>query len=121
MRDNPTLAEVMLSRSFTDFSPGTDELGRSGLTGVIDRHWWQRFGSAILVSVIDGAIQGLSQGRRDNTVVLNPSQTSSVLTEVLRGTINLPPTMDIAAGEKIQILVARDVDFRSVYSLAGRP
>ena len=30
MRDNPTLAEVMLSRPFTDFSPGPNELKASG-------------------------------------------------------------------------------------------
>ena len=38
-------------------SPGTDELGRSGLPGEVHRHFWQRFGAAMLISVIDGAVQ----------------------------------------------------------------
>ena len=106
-------------------SPGTDELGRSGLSGTIDRHWWLRFGTAILITVIDGAIQGATESHNSGgTMVLNPSTSSDVATEVLRGTFNIPPTIDKAQGDRIEILVARDVDFRSVYALhanAGEP
>ena len=41
--------------------PGTDELGRAGLTGEVNRHFWERFGAAILISVIDGAVQAAVQ------------------------------------------------------------
>ncbi len=106
-------------------SPGTDELGRSGLSGTIDRHWWLRFGTAILITVIDGAIQGATESHNSGgTIVLNPSTSSDVATEVLKGTINIPPTLSKAQGDRIEILVARDVDFRSVYALqasAGEP
>jgi type IV secretion system protein VirB10 len=106
-------------------SPGTDELGRSGLSGTIDRHWWLRFGTAILITVIDGAVQGVTESHNSGgTFVLNPSTSSDVATEVLRGTVNIPPTIDKAQGDRIEILVARDVDFRSVYALhanAGDP
>lgn len=100
-------------------SPATDSLGRSGLTGEIDRHWWLRFGTAILITVVDGAVQGLSQrsASSNSTIILNPSTADQVATEALRGTINIRPTVNKAQGERVQILVARDVDFRSVYSL----
>ncbi len=105
-------------------SPGTDELGRSGLPGEVDRHFVERFGAAILISVIDGAIQAAVEGQRNSggTVVLNPSGTEDIVTEVLESTVSIPPTVVKPQGDRIQVLVARDLDFRSVYELraAGR-
>ena len=105
-------------------SPGTDELGRSGLPGEVDRHFLERFGAAILISVIDGAVQAAVAGQREegDTLVLNPSVTSDIMTEVLRSTVDIPPTVVKPQGDRIQVLVARDLDFRSVYELrpAGR-
>jgi type IV secretion system protein VirB10 len=100
-------------------SPGADELGRSGLPGTVNNHFWQRFGAAMLVSVIDGAVDAAVQstGGGNGTVIVNPSATQGVMTEVLKGTINIPPTVVKRQGDRIQVLVARDLDFRSVYEL----
>lgn len=100
-------------------SPGTDELGRSGLPGRVDRHFMERFGAAILVSVIDGVIQAEVASRRGDgsTVVVDPSGSKDIMTEILRSTINIPPTVVKPQGDRIQVLVARDLDFRSVYEL----
>jgi type IV secretion system protein VirB10 len=100
-------------------SPGADELGRSGLPGAVNNHFWQRFGAAMLVSVIDGAVESAVQSARggNGTVIVNPSATQGVLTEVLKGTIGIPPTVLKQQGDRIQVLVARDLDFRSVYEL----
>src|SRR2546430_6032105 len=38
-------------------SPGTDELGRAGMPGRVERHFLDRFGAALLITVIDGAVQ----------------------------------------------------------------
>lgn len=105
-------------------SPGTDELGRSGLPGFVDTHFWDRFGAAVLISVIDGTMQAIAAQQQSGTrvgsgggLVLGPQGSRDVMTEVLRSTVSIPPTVIKNQGERIQILVARDVDFRSVYAL----
>jgi type IV secretion system protein VirB10 len=101
-------------------SPGTDQLGRSGLAGQVDRHFLERFGAAILVSLIDGVVQARVQAAsRPGATVVYPSGATDVMTEVLKDTIAIAPTVRVANGERIQVLVARDVDFRSVYELRG--
>lgn len=103
-------------------SPGTDELGRSGLAGDVNRHFFQRFGAALLISVIDGAVQAGIQSSAGNggTVIVNPTASTGVMEEVLKGTVNIPPTITKNQGDRIQVFVARDLDFRSVYELKTR-
>jgi type IV secretion system protein VirB10 len=104
-------------------SPGTDELGRAGLSGQVDRHFWQRFGAAILISTLDGAVQAAVQStaRGGGTVIYSPSSSEAVLTDVLKSTVNIAPTVTKRNGERIQVFVARDVDFSSVYELRNAP
>jgi len=100
-------------------SPGTDELGRSGLPGEVNRHFWDRFGAALLISVVDGAMQAAvqSSSRGGGAIIYNPSTSTDAVTDVLKGTINIAPTVVKHQGDRIQILVARDLDFRPVYEL----
>jgi type IV secretion system protein VirB10 len=99
-------------------SPGADELGRAGLPGEVNRHFWERFGAAMLISVIDGAVEAQSsRSGNGGTLVIDPAASQGVLTEVLKGTVNIPPTVVKRNGDRIQVLVARDLDFRSVYEL----
>jgi len=100
-------------------SPGTDALGRAGLAGKVNTHFWERFGAAILVSVIDAGVQaGVQATNNGGTVIVNPSSSEGVMTGILQSTINISPTITVRQGARIQVLVARDVDFRSVYRLA---
>jgi type IV secretion system protein VirB10 len=99
-------------------SPGTDELGRSGLAGEVNRHFWQRFGAAMLVSLIEGGVQAAVTSRSNGgAVIVNPTAATEVSTEVLKSTIAIPPTLRKDNGDRIQVLVARDLDFRGVYEL----
>jgi type IV secretion system protein VirB10 len=98
-------------------SPGTDPLGRSGLTGQVDRHFWDRFGAAILISVIDVGLQSASRSGGNGTVVYSPSPSVDIATDVLKSAVNIAPTVIKNQGDRVQVLVARDLDFRSVYEL----
>ena len=99
-------------------SPGTDALGRAGIPGVVDTHVAARFGAAVLLSVIDGAISGFVAHQQGSAgVVYNAQGSRDVATDTLRNTIGIPPTINVATGASIQVLVARDIDFRSVYRL----
>jgi type IV secretion system protein VirB10 len=103
-------------------SLGTDQLGRSGVSGSVDNHFSERFGAAILISLIDAGAQALanSTSNGNGAVVVNPSGATNIMTEVLRSTISIPPTISVPQGARLQVLVARDVDFRSVYALKDR-
>jgi type IV secretion system protein VirB10 len=97
-------------------SPATDELGRSGVTGTVERHFWERFGAALLVSIIDvGAASQLHSG--GGTLIYSPGASTDVISEMLKETMRIVPTIAKNQGDRIQVLVARDLDFRSVYEL----
>ena len=97
-------------------SPATDPLGRSGLAGEVDRHFWQRFGGALLLSVVNGAIQaGVAQASKEGTTTINTGETQGVIAESLKGSVDIPPTVRINQGALVSLLVARDLDFASVY------
>ncbi len=108
-------------------SPGTGQLGESGIDGYVDNRWGERIGAAMLLSLIDDSVKLLIQNQSNdtnaNTVVL-PSTTanSSKLAEkVLDSTINIPPLIYQNQGGIVGIYVARDVDFSSVYELRPTP
>jgi type IV secretion system protein VirB10 len=100
-------------------SPGTDELGRAGLPGEVQRHFWERFGAAMLVSVVNGAVQAGVQAANHSggAILYAPSTSQDVLTEALKDSVHIAPTVIKRNGDRIQVLVARDLDFRSVYEL----
>jgi type IV secretion system protein VirB10 len=104
-------------------SPGTGALGEAGLGGWADTHFWDRFGAAILLSIIqDGtaAAAARAAGPGQNTSITLSNQAAAgkeVVARSLEPTINIPPTIYKNQGERVGIFVARDLDFRSVYGL----
>ncbi len=103
-------------------SPGTDPLGAAGLPGQVDSHFWQRFGGAIMLSLLSDAGQAAvnaAQTQTQTSITLGNTQatTQELATEALRNSINIPPTLYRNQGERVNIFVARDMDFSNVYGL----
>lgn len=110
-------------------SPAAGSLGEAGVGARINNHFWKRFGASIMLSMIqDGLAVATSRLEEktestgnNNTTVTNSSNTvESMAEKALDNTINMPPTAIVHQGSVINIMVARDVDFASVYSLKRR-
>lgn len=103
-------------------SLGTDPLGASGQPIFVDNHLMQRFGGAVMLSLISDVGHALSNRASDGqgTVQLTTTSTAGqdLATKTLENTINIPPTGYSLQGAAMVIFVARDMDFRSVYELA---
>jgi len=104
-------------------SPGTGQLGESGIDGYTDNRWGERIGAAMLLSLIDDSVKLVIQNQANesnaDTIVLpsTTANTSKLAEKVLDSTINIPPLIYQNQGGIVGIYVARDVDFSSVYEL----
>ena len=102
-------------------SAATDGLGRAGVGGTVDTHFMERFGSAILLSVVSdltkiasSAIQTQS-GYSANGTANSGKDAAAIAVEQ---TAAMVPTLHKNQGDVVSIFVARDLDFSSVYRLA---
>jgi len=96
-------------------SPAVDDLGRGGLGGKVNRHFLQRYGGAILLSVLTGGIGALTQSlaRGSTVVVSSTNEATSLAGQASKGN-DIPPTIKTRQGALVRIFVARDLDFSTV-------
>ncbi|MDC4147464.1 type IV secretion system protein VirB10 [Acinetobacter baumannii] len=111
--------------SFTLDSGTVDNLGASGMNAKVNNHFWQRFGGAILLSVIEDGLQTIANKNSNSQsggISYNSTSdsTKEMANTALENSINIPPTATVNQGTLINIFVARDVDFTGVYKLAKR-
>ena len=108
-------------------APGADELGRAGLPGAIDNHWWERFGGTLMLTLVQGSLNAgtalaANSGGGSNEATLGfvygaQSSGQQVANTALENTINIPPTLRKNQGDTVSVFVAQDLDFGSVYGL----
>jgi len=102
-------------------SPAADALGRMGVGGYVNNHWGERIGAAMLLGMTQDAIGYLATrgGNSSGSVVFENTQQqgNDMATRVLDSTINIPPTLTQNQGAEFTIIVARDLDFSTVYAL----
>jgi type IV secretion system protein VirB10 len=87
-------------------SPAVGFDGTTGLEGKVDGHFFKRFGSAMLLSVIGGLATGGA------SVILGGGANAASTAAQQDGQIG--PTVRVRQGEPIRVFTARDLDFSQV-------
>lgn len=112
-------------------SYGADDLGRSGLTGIVDKHYLERFGAASVLSLVGGVSSFIAGLNTDGSSSTSSSSTASdaqtqaqqtisqtmaeMANMALKDSINIPPTIHVDQGTRIVVFVRRDLDFSALY------
>lgn len=109
-------------------SPSTDPLGAAGMEGIVDNRWFERIGSAYMLSIFQdflaattaksaGGSAGINSAAAASLYQNSISTSSSLAEKVLSQSINIKPTVYAHQGQRVSIYVARDLDFTSVYEI----
>ena len=108
-------------------SGASDEVGGAGIQGYVDHHWLERFGSAILLSIIDDATNVALNGRKGDRSNSNVDYTENsreatpqMANTALEKFVNIQPTLYKNHGDIVGVYVNRDIDFSNVYKLRVR-
>ena len=102
-------------------SEGTDALGQAGLTGKTNYHFFARFGTATLLSLIGTGVSTIGVNSQDqyNSMAAYRQAASQALAKEARDTLsstaNIPPTIHVKQGSRIVVFVNKDLDFSKVY------
>jgi type IV secretion system protein VirB10 len=93
-------------------SPTADTLGRGGVRGKYNSHFFERFTGAILQSALDIGVNVASRQAAGGVVVALPGSTQNLGQSLLQSS-RIVPTLTVPAGTSISVFVARDLDFSS--------
>ncbi|MBP7243261.1 TrbI/VirB10 family protein [Amaricoccus sp.] len=94
---------------------GADALGRSGQTGHVDTHFWERFGSAALISVFALGPQFAIDDETDEDVAdaidAMGGDLESTSRSALDAYLRIAPTINVDQGDRLTVFVNRDLVF----------
>lgn len=93
-------------------SPASDPLGRAGVKGKVDSKFFQRFGGALLQSVLDIGVGVATREATDGVIVALPGSTQNVTPRLTEGEVR--PTIKVRHGTSVSVFVANDLDFSTV-------
>jgi type IV secretion system protein VirB10 len=94
-------------------SPAIGFDGTTGLEGDVNSHFFQRFGSGLLLSVV-GGLGAVATGGVGGVIVAGGAQGAANSAVQAQGQIS--PTIRVRMGEPIRVFTARDLDFSTVGS-----
>lgn len=94
-------------------SPAADTLGRAGIRGKVNSHFFERFGSAILQSSLDLGVSLAARSVGNGAVILG-LPTGGFGGQSATQPQQIQPTLTVRQGAAISVFVARDLDFTAV-------
>ena len=92
-------------------SQGIDQLGRVGISGVVNTHFLKRFGSSVLLSVISGYTQSAADNSSQVSALADSFNKSSEI--ALNSTIGLAPTITRNQGTRVAVFLNSDINFKN--------
>lgn len=95
-------------------SPAADPLGRGGLEGKVDRHFFSRFGGSILMSVLNAGVAAVGNARSTSQIYIGSASQAASMAGTVMKSDQVSPTIQTPQGAPVTIFVARDLDFSSV-------
>jgi type IV secretion system protein VirB10 len=95
-------------------SPAADPLGRGGLEGKVDRHFFGRFGGSILMSVLNAGVAAIGNARSTSQIYIGSAAQAASMAGTVMKSDQVAPTIQTPQGAPVTIFVARDLDFSSV-------
>ncbi|MBR4607690.1 MAG: conjugal transfer protein TrbI [Lachnospiraceae bacterium] len=112
--------------------PGADQAGYSGFNDKVDNHYFRIFGSALLLSGIVAGIS-ISQDTDDDNDSSDSGSNKArnamssslgqvlgqAMAQMLQKNLNISPTLQIRPGYRFNVMVVKDISFRSPYRAFG--
>jgi type IV secretion system protein VirB10 len=101
-------------------SPGVDSLGVAGIgADEINRHFWERFGTGALLSIIGAGAANVGVSPMDEansaslyrTAIANSFAQSA--TQSMQQDSRIPPTLETYQGKPIIVFIAKDLNFQN--------
>ncbi|UQZ88862.1 conjugal transfer protein TrbI [Deltaproteobacteria bacterium Smac51] len=108
--------------------PGTDISGYAGFKDKVDNHYMRIFGSAVLMSLVTGGMSYAvdqvsnndsdsdSTSMQDEMIAALAAQLGQTTLQLLQKNLNIKPTLEIRPGYQFNIIVTKDVIFRTAYA-----
>ncbi len=93
---------------------GTDRLGRSGASGRVNNHFFERFGSAALISII-GAVPSVLADNTNNDTASDTAENvgedlAAAVDTVVSEYLSISPTIAIDQGDIVMVRVNADIE-----------
>lgn len=95
-------------------SPATDALGRGGLDGDVDRHFLQRFGGAMLLTLLNLGVSAATEASDTSIVIASTRAGADSVGVALSKDLDISPTVNVPQGSPVRVFVSQDLDFSTV-------